>query len=151
MADSTLHEQHDQLDSSVDDLKFLQNGIRQGRKKFSFADLILQFWRIMKITFVADYKKFLMQFPFFLILITIVASFYDTKMTHANPCYSMNSDENSFNLTCREKLYDEALTDDYLMHQMFEVVLISVSILCMSSLFFHPILKVFRNEHRNRK
>ncbi|OTF78533.1 hypothetical protein BLA29_008427, partial [Euroglyphus maynei] len=147
---STLLEQHCQLDPLVDNLKFLENGIRQGRKKFSFSDLMIQLYRTIKIAFVAEYRNFLMQFAFFFILITMLSMFYETKMTHANPCYSLESDENSFNLTCREKLYDEALTDDYRMHQMFEFLLTSVSIIGMSSLFFHPLLKVFRNEHRNQ-
>ena len=145
-------EQHAQLDPLVDDLKFLKNGIRQGRKKFSLVDFILQFYRLMKITFVAEYQNFLIQYPFFFFLITVIASFYETNMTHANVCYSLESDDYlSLNMTCREKLYDEALTDDYRMHQMFDIVLISLSVLGMSCLFFHPILKVFRNEHRNRK
>nr|XP_046914359.1 ABC transporter G family member 30-like [Dermatophagoides farinae] len=151
LTDSTLIEQHTQLDPLVDDLKFLQNGIRQGRKKFSSVDFILQFYRLMKITFVAEYQNFLIQYPFFFFLITVIASFYETNMTHANVCYSLESDDYlSLNMTCREKLYDEALTDDYRMHQMFDIVLISLSVLGMSCLFFHPILKVFRNEHRNQ-
>ena len=151
MADSTLLEQHDQLDSLVDNLEFLQNGIKQGRKKFSISDLILQFHRIFRITFMAEYKSFFMQFPYFFFAIILINTFFDSSMTHANTCYSFETDDSFQNITCREKLHDEALTDDYKMNQWFFFILISMSIVSISSLFFDPILKVFRNEHRNRK
>ncbi|OTF73707.1 hypothetical protein BLA29_008287, partial [Euroglyphus maynei] len=147
---STLLEQHYQLDPLVDNLKFLQNGIRQGRKKFSFGDLLLQFHRTFRITFISQYKSFLMQFIYFFFVIILINTFFDSKMTHANTCYSLESDDSFRNVTCRDKLYADALADDYKMNQWFFVILISMSMVSINSLIFDPILKVFRNEHRNR-
>ncbi|XP_046913707.2 uncharacterized protein LOC124494563 [Dermatophagoides farinae] len=150
LTDSTLIEQHAQLDPLVDDLKFLQNGIRQGRKRFCWGDLILQFHRIFRITFIAEYKSFLMQFPFFLFVIMLVTTFFESKMTHAETCYSFKSDESAQNITCSNKLYAKALVDDFEMNQWFFAMLISVSIVSINSMSFDHILKVFRNEHRNQ-
>ncbi|KAH9511043.1 hypothetical protein DERF_009529 [Dermatophagoides farinae] len=150
LTDSTLIEQHAQLDPLVDDLKFLQNGIRQGRKRFCWGDLILQFHRIFRISFIAEYKSFLMQFPYYFLVIMLVTTFFESKMTHAETCYSFESDESARNVTCRDKLYAEALADDYEMNQWFFIILFGMSIVSISSMFFDPILKVFRNEHRNQ-
>ncbi|XP_075585835.1 uncharacterized protein LOC124495078 isoform X2 [Dermatophagoides farinae] len=150
LADSTLIEQHEKLVPLVDDLLFLSNGIQQRRKWFSIDDLMLQLYRIFKITFVAEYKTFVMQFPFFFFLIGIMTLLFDPNMTHAETCYSFDADDSEFNITCRDKLHAEALTNDYKMNQWYWLNLTALAILCMSSLFFNPILKVFRNEHRNQ-
>ena len=81
----------------------------------------------------------------------LVTTFFESKMTHAETCYSFESDESARNVTCRDKLYAEALADDYEMNQWFFIILFGMSIVSISSMFFDPILKVFRNEHRNRK
>ncbi|KAH7637213.1 uncharacterized protein LOC124495078 isoform X3 [Dermatophagoides farinae] len=150
LTDSTLIEQHAQLDPLVDDLKFLKNGVRQGRKRFCWGDLILQFHRIFRISFIAEYKSFLMQFLYYFLVIMLVTTFFESKMTHAETCYSFESDESARNVTCRDKLYAEALADDYEMNQWFFIILFGMSIVSISSMFFDPILKVFRNEHRNQ-
>ncbi|XP_075680900.1 uncharacterized protein LOC113790209 [Dermatophagoides pteronyssinus] len=150
LTDSTLLEQHEKLDEFVDDLRFLSNGVQQRRKWFSIDDLILQLYRVFRITFVAEYKNFLMQFPFFFFLIAIITVLFDPNMTHAETCYSFEADDSAFNVTCRDKLHAESLTYDYKMNQWYWLNLVGLAILCMSSLFFNPILKVFRNEHRNQ-
>ena len=81
----------------------------------------------------------------------LVTTFFESTMTHAETCYSFDSDESARNVTCRDKLYAEALADDYEMNQWFFAMLISVSIVSINSMSFDHILKVFRNEHRNRK
>ncbi|OTF69686.1 hypothetical protein BLA29_005076, partial [Euroglyphus maynei] len=151
LADSTLYEEHETIDSLVDNLKFQSNGIRQRRKQFEFGDLSLQLYRMFMITFVAEYRNFLMQFPFFFFMITITATFFDQNITHTEVCYSFDHDGTELlNVTCRDKLHAEALTENHKMNQWLNLTLISISIMCMSSLFFNPLLKVFRNEHRNQ-
>ncbi|XP_075585843.1 uncharacterized protein LOC124495081 [Dermatophagoides farinae] len=151
LADSTLYEEHEKLDPLVDNLKFMSNGIRQRRKQFLFGDLLLQIYRMFIITFIDEYRNFLMQFPFFFFIINFIATFFDQKITHAETCYSFEADDGDFNnLTCRDRLHAEALTNEYRINQWLYMTLVSLSIMCMSSLFFNPILKVFRNEHRNK-
>ncbi|OTF83468.1 hypothetical protein BLA29_007699, partial [Euroglyphus maynei] len=98
LADSTLLEEHEKLDPLVEDLRFLSHGIQQRRKWFSIDDLLLQLYRVFRITFIAEYKNFLMQFPFFFFLIAIITVLFDPNMTHAETCYSFEADDSAFNI-----------------------------------------------------
>lgn len=154
-ADRTIKEQRKTLDSTtvLSNLRFLSNGIKQSRRCFSFNQFILQFYRFIYLFFILRYKKILSQMLISSIAISIVATTYPRNMVTSRNCYPKNpfSSNSTSTYTCQERFEAESLEYYYRVYQAVSMIINSfVTILASAGLMKH-FIKVFGNEHRNRK
>ncbi|OTF77472.1 hypothetical protein BLA29_005596 [Euroglyphus maynei] len=157
LANKTLLEEQELLQSdeekvSLETLEFMKKGVKNGRKKFSIFHFYLQLCRMFNIVFIAEYQKLFFQAIFYAVIFLITATLFDKRIVQADTCYPLNMDEESMhNFTCRDRLSAQSFSDEYKIYQAYAVAIVGTSIICISSISFIPILKVFNNEHRNRK
>ncbi|KAH7636495.1 abc transporter sub-family g-like protein 3 [Dermatophagoides farinae] len=167
--------EHDRLMPYFDQLDFLPYGVPQHFKRFLFKDFIIEFIRLFHIMFMINYKSVLAVLLTFTYLFVFISTVFNgEEIVRSKACCELpdqsnfslskisnfiiednNGDNNNGrNLTdlenCHDNLRNSAHHDSFIMHQSMTTLFISSVAMGLACFLFVPILKVFRNEHRNR-
>ncbi|KPM08599.1 ABC transporter sub-family G-like protein 16 [Sarcoptes scabiei] len=145
LANQTIQEEHKELSSQLDRLDFLPWGTPRRLKRSTVEDFLLQIHRLFRIVFVVDWKILLGQIVIYLLSLVMFGFFFDSDMINPDGCYSSKN-----NMTCSQRLDDDSLMESYVNYQSYCLMLMGFGMIGMGSIVFAPLLKVFRNEHRNR-
>ena len=118
-------------------------------KSFSISDLVLQIRRFFHIIFLANFSHLTFNICQFVLLFLILSTLYNDEMAMPRSCYLF--DQQNSTLTCINDLHETSLVAENNTFHGYTVLLVGFLIMCTSAILFSPIVKVFRNEHRNSK
>lgn len=146
LANQTLKSENEKIISEIPELDFLQYGTPQRLKRFSMDDFFLQLYRLFLVFFVKHFNILILQILIYIVTYISLIFLFDPEMTKPDGCYSMTNN----NMTCAEQLNEDYLMNSYVIYQAFAVMLMGYGTIVPGAMVFAPLLKVFRNEHRNR-
>ncbi|XP_027205546.2 uncharacterized protein LOC113799154 [Dermatophagoides pteronyssinus] len=151
LAEATWSQQQDELKPLIPKMKYLPQGIIVDHKLFSFVDFLLQLARMFQLIFIKQINSRI----FTIIMVTFVCLFhsnsYDPNIIEPDTCVStIDFTEPENNQTCKEKLEESFQIEFYNYYQCMIIMLMGYTISAVSSLTFTSLIKVFKNEHRNR-
>uniref|UniRef100_A0A6P6Y7W5 ABC transporter G family member 3-like n=1 Tax=Dermatophagoides pteronyssinus TaxID=6956 RepID=A0A6P6Y7W5_DERPT len=153
LANINLEEQQEKLSRvNLKEELDLINSIPNNRKTFNIGDLFLNLHRMTNLIFIIERNKLLKHFLAFLSFSIILSMFFKQSIVRPNTCYRFDDyddDESNNNSTCFEQLQDKQLVDQYRMYLYVGNGIIAFVIACITVLEFMPLMKIFRNEHRN--
>ncbi len=147
LANRTLRSESSQIYAQLPQLTHLPHGLPAQTKPFSFTDLYLQFCRYSRVTFLSQYRLFLGQLLFFIGLTFTFASFFNRKMVVPSGCYARDAGNSS---ACENDFLRNLLLTENINYICLNRAVQAYIIMCTSTMLYSSLVKVFRNEHRNR-
>lgn len=145
LANKTLTAENSQIFAHLPQLTHLPYGLPAQTKHFSCTDLYLQICRSCRVAFIAQYRLFFGQLFFFIGLTLTFASFFNQKMVAPSGCYSKDS-----NSTCENDFFRNLLLTENINYICLNRAVQAYIIMCTSTMLYSSLVKIFRNEHRNR-
>ncbi|OTF82574.1 hypothetical protein BLA29_008990, partial [Euroglyphus maynei] len=149
LADSCVEKERENSEI-IQKLCFMDDGIQHQHKTMKMNDLWLQLCRMMYIVFIVERNKLNIMAISFAFLITLLSTMYDPLMVTPNTCYSIDDYENESNITCLQKHADYNRVSQYNIFQTNLIWVSGVTVMCVSTISFLKIIKILRNEHRNK-
>ena len=129
-------------------LKLQPQGLPNNRKHFSFRDLTLETSRQFQITFIANYKTFFYQLLFYICNLGFLATIFSRDMVLPNGCSSLDG---KLNETCQNEIKQGLQLFENVNYLSVSLGIVGYGFISSSTVIFAPLIKVFRNEHRNSK
>lgn len=146
LACETLSTENSKIFPHLAQLTHLPYGLPAQTKHFSLIDLYLQICRNCRVTFISQYRLFFGQLLFFIGLTFTFASFYNPKMVRPSGCYARDSKDTA----CENDFLRNLLLTENINYICLNRAVQAYIIMCTSTMLYSSLVKVFRNEHRNR-
>lgn len=129
-------------------------GLPNPRKRFKTFDFFTQIRRLFGLTFITHYYVFALQLFFTLLFYLLISTLFNPQMTHANSCLpldsaNLNTSSLSSTSCTTADIHDSSLVMENICFQSYSFMFIGYLIICCSTQFFLPLVKVFKSEHRN--
>lgn len=147
LADHCLKKEYEQLSTELNQLKRQPNGLPNTRRIINISHLMIQFIRLIHINLVSEFRQFASQFILFALYFVVLATIYKHEMVKPTGCYDLEEQES----TCNNELKNNSLLSENFNYLSFSIMIIGILQMTTSAVLFSPLVKVFRNEHRNSK
>ncbi|KAH9505948.1 ABC protein, sub ABCG [Dermatophagoides farinae] len=125
---------------------FIPKGIPHYSRKFRSSDLWTQFWRLLRLTFIADVRHIIGILILIIITLTTYTSITNKDMVIPRGCMPFNIEH--LNQTCQNKLKEDRLIGTFIM-LLFLIMVLTISLgISMYSLMTVNFMKILRHEYR---
>ncbi|KAH7642959.1 hypothetical protein HUG17_9650 [Dermatophagoides farinae] len=125
---------------------FIPKGIPHYSRKFRSSDLWTQFWRLLRLTFIADVRHIIGILILIIITLTTYTSITNKDMVIPRGCMPFNIE--NLNQTCQNKLKEDRLIGTFIM-LLFLIMVLTISLgISMYSLMTVNFMKILRHEYR---
>ena len=131
-----------------------QSGFPRPRQIFSFIHLYLQMSRFTRLLLFSNRRQIAFSYILFFIIFSLFSTIYNHQMSTANVCYpKVNQTQSSDgNVTCSKNDYEQnQLANMNNTFHGYTLLLVGFIVMCTSAIVFSPLVKMFENEHPNRK
>ena len=149
LAEFTLNKEYSQIQSELTQIVRQPGSHRNdtSHRHFSIVHLVFQLCRFLQIQFVSDFRSFISQIIIYVMYIYILSTIFDHRMVKPSGCYLLDEQ----NSTCTNELDNDSLLSENINYLGFCLLLVVLVHMCTSAVAFAPLVKVFRNEHRNSR
>ena len=145
---------HSAVTSQLHFLTLQPFGLPNPRKRFKLFDFLIQIRRLFWLTFITHYYIFSLQLFFIVLFYFLIATLFNSQMTYASSCLpldtaNLNASSPASNSCTTSDINHSSLVMENICFLSYSFMFIGYLIICCSTQFFLPLVKVFKSEHRN--